>query len=415
MSEESPRTKGRSEDSSKKDISATPESILTGGYVADSKQGKKGKRQKRFTVLDFKKLEPWQRRRVVGWILGTFIIAVAILAATCIYLHNAGEEEESSWWDPNAAWVVDALDDAESKASSYGATEVTVGSYVDNVTDVSIKNSSYSVTMEVWFKWDGRPDLDMAHNFGVYKGKVNSREVLVDVTEGTTRYQLVRTSVTASKVFYTTRFPLGKHQLRLYLESDYGARDVIFNVDRGNCSINDSARTAGFVVTGVDWGEAAYTYPNTEGNPTLSEPTTLSEMVTAINLERDGLGLYLKCFIAMYGTSLWCLIMLYICGHHRVDPLGMIPAALFGTVSNIMVGAALLPDALDAGLLEFVNCWGILTILLCAGTIIQVNNIRSEHGRKDERFAGFFGRAMFYSIAFLAVVGNIALPLSAVL
>jgi hypothetical protein len=143
--------------------------------------------------------------------------------------------------------------------------------------------------------------------------------------------------------------------------------------------------------------------------PVTSAPVT-SEFVTALTFRRNGLGLYFKCFIAMYGTTLWVLIMLYICGHHRVDPLGMIPGALFGTVSNIMVGAALLPDALDMGLLEFVNVWGILTILATAVVIIQVNNIRSQYGRKDEPFAGFIGRVMFYIIAVIAIAGNILLP-----
>jgi hypothetical protein len=93
----------------------------------------------------------------------------------------------------------------------------------------------------------------------------------------------------------------------------------------------------------------------------------------------------------------------------------MIPGALFGTVSNIMVGAALLPDALDLGLLEFVNIWGILTIVMVAVYIIQINNIRSEYGRRDEAFSKFFGRAMFYIALVFALSGNIALPLVAFL
>ena len=105
------------------------------------------------------------------------------------------------------------------------------------------------------------------------------------------------------------------------------------------------------------------------------------------------------------------LITLFICTYHRVDPLSMIPAALFGTVTNIMVGANLLPDALQLGLLEFVNIFGIVTILAVAMTIININRIRNKY--EDRDFASFYGRVMFYTILVLVVAGNIILPMSA--
>lgn len=89
----------------------------------------------------------------------------------------------------------------------------------------------------------------------------------------------------------------------------------------------------------------------------------------------------------------------------------MIPAALFGTVSNIMVGANLLPDALEVGLLEYVNIWGIFTILAVTISVINVNRIRSKF--EDRDFAKFFGRVMFYSIITLTLLGHVLMPLSA--
>jgi hypothetical protein len=80
-----------------------------------------------------------------------------------------------------------------------------------------------------------------------------------------------------------------------------------------------------------------------------------------------------------------------------------------------MIGAALLPDALSLGLLEFVNMWGVATVLMATLAVIQINNIRSDYGQADEAFAEFFGRGLFYVIAALTVVGNVALPLCALL
>ena len=65
------------------------------------------------------------------------------------------------------------------------------------------------------------------------------------------------------------------------------------------------------------------------------------------------------------------------------------------------------------GLLEFVNLWGVMTILSVAVVIININRIRNKY--EDKEFASFYGRIMFYTILILVVAGHIALPLSALL
>jgi hypothetical protein len=57
--------------------------------------------------------------------------------------------------------------------------------------------------------------------------------------------------------------------------------------------------------------------------------------------------------------------------------------------------------------------WGVATVLMATLAVIQINNIRSDYGQADEAFAEFFGRGLFYVIAALTVVGNVALPLCA--
>ena len=148
-----------------------------------------------------------------------------------------------------------------------------------------------------------------------------------------------------------------------------------------------------------------------KGERKNSDDEITSEFMTQFEINRSGLGLYAKCFIALFGTSLWVFITMFLCTYHRVDPLSMIPAALFGTVSNIMVGANLLPDALEIGLLEYVNAWGIFTIIAGALTIININRIRNKHG--DNQFAALFGRVMSFTLMFIVILGHILMPLSA--
>ena len=362
---------------------------------------------------DLKGLAKWQKRMLIIWFIVFIGAAAAFLVYACGNMVKASNQEEATWYQEgtdNASYTADNAR-AQELADQYGATHVLVGTYVETVNSVSIKNSQYVVTMSAWFRWEGDPDLDMAHHFSIYKGEIDNLVVVDDETVGDTHYQMCTFTATVNKVFYTSRFPLESAQLRLFVESGYTADRVIFEPDLDHSSINEGAYIAGYSIDDMDWGLTAHEYDNNESNPVIERAPVDSEYVTAITLRRTGFGLFFKCFIAMYGTTLWVLIMLYICGHHRVDPLGMIPGALFGTVSNIMVGAALLPDALDLGLLEYTNIWGVMTILACAIAIIQINNIRSEHGRQNEAFAQFFGRAMCYLITPIVIIGNLLLPL----
>lgn len=89
----------------------------------------------------------------------------------------------------------------------------------------------------------------------------------------------------------------------------------------------------------------------------------------------------------------------------------MMPAILIGTVTNLMIGANLVPDALHTGLLEFINVWGIYTVLIATVLIVVINRIRSKYN--ESGFAEFFGKILFYTVLITTVLGHIILPLSA--
>ena len=78
-----------------------------------------------------------------------------------------------------------------------------------------------------------------------------------------------------------------------------------------------------------------------------------------------------------------------------------------------MVGANLLPDALTAGLVEYVNIWGIVNILAFSMFIISINSIRSRF--ESVQFSRVYGLIMFIAAAVVSVLGNILLPLVCVI
>ena len=360
--------------------------------------------------MKLKEMKDWQRKKLLFSVVMIVLIAGVFLSLTCNALYQDKTAEDGYWYD-----ALEVPEDLAQDVAEYSvdATKVTVGTYIENLKEINLKSCNFRVVFLAWFKWEGDPDLDMANNFRVYKGYMNKMEVVKDLHDGNINYQLVRCDATITKNYWTIRFPLESHQLRIYLESNYTADKVVFLSDTENSGLNTNLSISGFDVIRSATGSYAIRYESTHGDPEIPEGANLitSEHVTALEINRADAGLYVKCFIALVGTLTWVLITLFICTYHHVDPLSMIPAALFGTVANVMVGANLLPDALQTGLVEFVNLWGVMMILMCAIAIININRIRKKH--EDVEFSQFYGRILFYIILVLTLAGNISLPLCA--
>ncbi len=349
-----------------------------------------------------------KQKLVVCW-LCVVVIGLGFLFFAVAQLRTDLETKEEHW---NKMFTNDQIP-PEYAALAEKATVVTTGTYVENVKKIDLKANSFDVEFNVWFRWQGRDDLDMQNNFRVYNGNITKQTLVREYSENGKNYQLVRVAATVNTKYYSRAFPLERLQLRFYIEPSYTISEVRLQADTEYSGLNPSLSLSGFKVVRNGVGNFISTYPNTRNDPVFEHPVCSSEIVTAVEVARDSLGLYAKCFIALFGTTLWVLITLYLNTYHRVDPLSMVPAALFGTVSNIMVGANLLPDALDMGLLEYVNIWGIMTILGVTFSIITVNQIRRKH--EDTKDAQTFGRIMFATIITLVLVGHVALPLACLL
>ncbi|MEG1069705.1 MAG: hypothetical protein RSB47_05790 [Ruthenibacterium sp.] len=356
--------------------------------------------------LSRKDLQPWQRRRLLTFVIPVVLLFAVYLGITATVLYKDRTSEDGSWFSTT---TTDADVMAEADKIGANATEVTVGTYVEDLKDISLKNSSFSAVALVWFKWQGDETLDMLNNFHIYRGTISNREVIKNLHKDGMNYQLMRFTTTVSKNFWTRRFPLESHQLRFYIESSHPADTVRFVADKKDSGINPSLSFNGYELKRHLVNEYYIRYDNNHGDPEYTGSVITPELVTAIEIGRNSFGLYAKCFIALVGTIGWILITLYINTYHRVDPLGMIPGALFGTVSNIMVGANLLPDALQLGLLEYVNIFGIMVILVSALSIINVNFIRNKYS--DRAFAQLFGRTMLGILLGFTVLGNVLLPM----
>ena len=363
---------------------------------------------KKVNKIKIKDLQPWQKKRLYWSLFLFLLVSLSFLAYSVSTLYSDKQEEKTKW--KNYLKMEDGLQEKIDKRSA-NATKVSIGTYIETMKEINLRNNSFSFDYLIWFNWKGNPDLNMAENFRIYRGTITKQELVKDFHKGNTNYQLVRVSATISRPYSTPRFPLDSHQLRIYVESNYPVKDVVF-VKANKATANPYISISGYDFKRAESAIVAHEYLDNHGDPTVKKNKVItSEQITEIEISRSDFGTYFKCFIALLGTTIWVFITLYINTNHRVDPLGMIPAALFGTVSNIMIGANLLPDALELGLLEFVNFWGILTVLSVTFTVINVNRIRNKY--EDRDFAHLYGLIMFTVIVTVILAGHILLPVSA--
>ena len=360
--------------------------------------------------------EGWQKARLIWSFVLVGGLACIYLIITCFMLASDKAAENEYWnyylheEDPEMVAAVDQF--------SKDATVVTCAIYLDQITSVNIKNSQFSVSMQVGYRWTGDADFDFsdADTVHFYKGTINKVSLRESYDEGDTHYQRVAYDVTINKTFWTPRFPLDSHQMRVYLEPSVNVNRMVLVPDEQACGYNSSSSITGYDMTRFAVTQNIITYDQKLLNPVYDDyknPIYKTEILTMFEINRAGFGLYIKCCVALYGTLAWILLCLYIATFRRVDALGMVGAAFFGAVSNVMVGSNLLPDALQLGLVEFINFFGVAIIVAGAAVVIAINTIRKE--RENDAFAQFYGRCMLWLFIGIVVIGNIVLPISAYL
>jgi hypothetical protein len=332
---------------------------------------------------------------------------VIYLGITCSLLLQDKITTEDNW---NRYMSETGDETAVTNAVNAGATPVAVGTYIENFKSISIKNCNFEVEGLIWFRWTGDDTLNPAANFRFYKGTTKTTKLKDITADNGEHYQLVRFDTVITRNFWNRRFPLETHQLNIYAESNYPIERMVFTAD-ADSGMNNNLSISGYNIIKYGTLVRSQQYDSKNGDPTLNQPVTTSEYLTAIMINRSSWGTYIKCFIALVGTITWVMITLFICTYHRVDPLTMIPAALFGTVTNLMVGANLLPDAMEVGLLEYVNFFGIAIILIGATGVINVNRIRNKY--ESRAFSSYYGSVYLVTLLTFTIIGNILLPVCA--
>ena len=288
--------------------------------------------------------------------------------------------------------------------------KIHTGIYLDEIENVSIKDSYWTTTFFVWFTWKGDKSLDPGKSFQLVSAQILKKEIQDSYTSPDgTNYQCYKIVAKMTKFFNTTYMPLDQHVLDIYIE-DAALDDskLVYVVDPAS-NINPAIELPGFKIEGFSQDSQPHLYPTTFGDPRLSNGdfSSYSQYDYAIQFKRAGLGFFFKLFIGMFAGVLLTLGSFFIRPADTGPRYGIPSAAYFGAVGNTYMVNSLLPPSGLYGLTDLVTGLGLLTITLCVGATLLSTYY---YLRKDDKeFSKAIDSASWKAFGACYFIVNIAL------
>lgn len=290
-------------------------------------------------------------------------------------------------------------------------SNVYVGTYIDRIQALSIRESSWDVDFYIWFRWKGEKSLNPASTFKVIDGRVDDKELEKEYDADGMHYQKVRVNAHITKFFDTQRFPLEDHMLNIFIEDgSHDGRELRYVVDEGASGISSRVKIPGYVITGRGEVSKPHTYRSNHGDPSLSKDSraTFSQYAVGISINRPGYGFYIKIFIALFAAIAIASIVFFI-KPTDVDPrFGLAAGAFFGAVANIYLANTFLPDSGVFGLVDVVNAVGLITIFVIVAESALSLYIYSR--LEDEALSRALDLCSVMTVVPLYIVSNVLIP-----
>lgn len=244
--------------------------------------------------------------------------------------------------------------------------KVTVGTYVNQITGVNLRENQVSVDFYVWFRWDS-DEVNPLETFELMNGRIESKTPTPIRKLKDTNYGQARVQATLNQPWDVTRFPLDRQTIRLQIEdSDLTADKIVYVPDSENSTIDPDVSVSGYALGGTGVSVAEHRYRTNYGDITLpkNHESVYSRYTHAITLDRPDAVYYMKTFSTIFISSVVAFLA-FMVKPVDLDPrFGLGIGALFAVVACYFVISSDLPRSSGFTLSDWVNLASMAMIFL---------------------------------------------------
>jgi hypothetical protein len=340
------------------------------------------------------------------------ILILAVYVAFTIYfgLFMSNAREQSSLDHKKRMDVTQV--DAKYPPQKPEFTEVKIGSYLENIRNASIADSSFSADLYIWFSWLGNKDLNPGDTFQIVGGRIDSKELSSEhYLDDGNNYQRYKITVTLDKVFDTTRFSLEDHMLNIFIEDKKNDGATLnYIVDDNNSAISSRLKIPGYRVTNFQKVVKPHEYKSTFSSPSANGLNRVfSQYAIAISINRTDWGFYWKIFLPYLLSVALGLIVLWTKPDLIDARTGLGGASFFGVVANAYVVNSLVPaNGGTFGLLDVLTLSSLISVFLIVAASILSYNLYAKQEKPELSIV--FDRVVFFSITLGYLLLSFVLP-----
>jgi hypothetical protein len=292
-----------------------------------------------------------------------------------------------------------------------GFTEVKVGSYLENIHDVSMADSSFSADLYIWFSWLGNKDLNPGDTFQIIGGTIDSKELSSEhYSDDGSNYQRYKITITADKVYDTTRFSLEDHMLNINFEDKKSDGAALNYVVDDHSAVSSRVKIPGYRVTNFQEVVKPHEYKSTFSSPSANGSyRVFSQYAIGISIIRTDWSFYYKIFFPYLLSVALGLVVLWTKPELIDARTGLGGASFFGVVANAYVVNSLVPANEGIfGLLDVLTLSALISVFLIVTAAIVSYNLYQKQEKPELSIA--FDRVVFFSITLGYLLLSVILP-----
>ena len=279
-------------------------------------------------------------------------------------------------------------------------TEVHVGSFINQLFDLNLRENKVTADLYVWFRWQG-DHVNPPETFEIINGKVEEKQFQPTREVMGWNYAYGRVLVTFNKYWDVTRFPMDEQTIDLIIEdADADENALLFIPDTKNTSYSKEARLPGYSIVKSEAKVTQRVYSTNYGDISLPSDnrSVYSRYVHSLTIERPGYGYFIKLFITTMISA--CVAFLaFLVKPIDLDPrFGLGVGALFAVVASAFIISAELPQSNEMTLADQMNVTAMLVILasLVQSAISLKIFERNEAASRHLDRASFIGFPVLY-------------------